>query len=121
MSGNTPFFPMGLSAAVDSNATPATASAATLTATALGLPFIPNQVRIANTTANIIYVSLSTITRVAIAPIPGTPQQEWCMLPGTVEVFTTPQDVMGKQSCFVNTIAAVGASNRLILTFGEGL
>jgi len=120
MATTSSFRAMGKSAAVVTNGTQNTASSASVTATSLGLGSIPDQCRVFNASANTVYLSFSEAAQTAVVPTAGTPQYERPILPNSVEVFSL-EFGGGKASVSVNTIAPVGASNTLILTFGEGL
>lgn len=135
MSIQAAFQPMGQTVAIVTNGTPATTSSATVTLYGNGTAFVfdvgaagkaapqPNQVRIFNGGASIVFISFNIAARVAIAPVPGANQIEFPILPNAVETFSgivwAPQGV-ASPNLIVATISA-GTSIPLYLTFGEGL
>lgn len=132
MSASFAFGPQGLTFNITTNATPATASAQTIqfvagtTATFAGLTQCPAQVRIVNTGTAIVYVSVTSVARVAVVPTASVPSQEYPILPNEDVVFTLNAQPQPSQtsnvnlSLFINTISA-SAAQVLNVTFGEGM
>jgi len=126
------FQPIGLSVALNTNASSNTNQSALIKLTDMGVTTIPSQVRAIVTGSSNVWIWMSPATQVAALPVPGTtsagtPAAGFMLIPNIVEIFTinawslNPGAVTpASEGFYVNTIST-GSSITFYLTFGEGL
>ena len=136
MSINSAFLPRGNTQAVITSGTTLTPLSQDVSfasppssqpaAIASGVDVCPPNARVFNASAGIVYISFTTVPRVAVIPAAGAPSLEMPVGPNEDIVFVLPQqpqvanDPTRPARLSINTIA-VGTSALIQVTFGEGL